>query len=93
VAGVLWRTTVSELQGKLDGATREGGVITKLPGVDRGPQVYDTMMRDRIKTLAIAANVMWAAGGGLAIMGIILYFVGRETADVAPGAGGIIVSF
>ncbi|MBL8953185.1 MAG: hypothetical protein JNK82_20575 [Myxococcaceae bacterium] len=93
VAGVLWRTTVSDFQGKLDGATREGGVITKLPGVERAPQVYDAMMRERIKTLAIAANVMWSAGAGLAIAGIILYFVGRETIDVAPGAGGLVVAF
>ncbi len=91
IAGVLWRTTYSDYQSKLQGATYEGGVITKLPGVERAPQVYDAMVRDKLRVTALAANVMWAAGGGLAIVGIILYFVGRETADVAPGAGGLIV--
>jgi len=91
VAGALWRTTEGEYKAKLAGATYEGEVITKLPGVDRAPQVYDAMMRERLRTTAIAANVMWAAGGGMAILGIILYFVGRETADVGPGSGGGLV--
>lgn len=94
VAGGLWRNDVATFNDKLANAERNGdGDIVRFPGVTGSAQAYDLGMRERIRNEAIAANVLWGVGGGLAILGIILYFAGRETADVQPGAGGLVVSW
>lgn len=94
VSGGLWRNDVATLNDKLANAERDGNdAIISFPGVTGSAQAWDLAMRDRIRVEAIAANVLWGVGGGLAILGIILYFAGRETADVQPGGGGLVVSW
>jgi hypothetical protein len=85
VMGVLWRNTV----GLINGATVENGVITSIGGRTDALQPYYMGLQDRARVQAISADALWAGGGVLAITGIILYFVGRENADVAMGMGGV----
>jgi hypothetical protein len=92
VMGGLWRANYDTLRNKIATAPRDGmGNILSYEGVSGSAQAYDLAMRDRMRIQAIAANVLWGAGAGLATLGILLYLAGRETADVAPGAGGLIV--
>ena len=93
VMGGLWRGSVATLTDKRMNAERDSdGNVVSYPGVAGSAQSFDVGMRDRIRIQATAANVLWAAGGGLVIVGIILYFAGRETAEVVqPGGGGLVV--
>lgn len=87
VFGGMWRLNVDTLRDKIDNAQRNSmGDVLRYPGVDGPPQLYDLQMRERIRTQALVANVLWAAGAGLAVLGIILYFAGVESADGSGGA-------
>jgi hypothetical protein len=90
VVGAIWLSTKNDLQYKLDNATRVGNAISDLPGVPHGSaQTYYFAALDKLRTEAMVANVLWAAGSGVAIVGVVLALLGRESADGSGGPGGL----
>lgn len=69
------------------------GNVVSYEGVPSAPQQYDVGMRNRIALQATLANTLWGVGGGLVIAGIVLYLVGRDSADISAGSGGFVVSW
>jgi len=94
VLGALSRITTGQLQGALATAMRDGnGVILSIPDVTDPPHVWATAMADRARSEAILANAFWGVGGGLAVVGLVLALVGRDTGEVSVGSGGLVVSW
>ncbi|MBK7864581.1 MAG: hypothetical protein IPJ65_39465 [Archangiaceae bacterium] len=94
VMGGVWRATKSDVDGRLSRASLDSqGRIARIEGVESAPQQWYEGMKNRLATQAVCANVLWGAGGGLAIAGLVMVLLGREVADVSPGSGGLVIAW
>ena len=80
--GILWQVTSGDLATKVRTARFDSsGAIVSFEGVDGPPQPYYEAQRDKLRTQAIAANTLWVTGAVLTAGGVVLYLLGRDSAD------------
>lgn len=83
IMGLEYQVTVGDVQRR--SMTKEGNVITGIT------QDMAFALEKRAILQAQLANTLWGVGGGLLVLGSVLWFFGRDV-FVTPGPGSVTVS-